>query len=119
MGVVFCLVFTNEGAFMSGNEIAVHDNTAAHRYEVELGGELAILTYRLHGDTITFLHTEVPPELEGHGLGGRLAQTALDEARARGLAVIPSCPFVATYIRRHPDYMSLLPQAEQVRLRER
>ena len=54
------------------------------------------------------LHTEVLPSFEGKGLGARLVAGALDDIRARGLRVVPFCPFVRAYIRRHPDYADLV-----------
>jgi uncharacterized protein len=86
----------------------VEDNPARGRYELRVGDDVAFVTYHREPGRITFLHTEVPPALEDHGVGSRLAQVALDAARAEGLAVIPSCPFVAGYIRRHPAYADLV-----------
>jgi len=54
------------------------------------------------------LHTEVPPEHEGQGYGGALAKAALDYARAEKLRVIPTCPFVRAYVKRHPEYAALV-----------
>jgi predicted GNAT family acetyltransferase len=62
------------------------------------------------------MHTEVPEALEGHGIAGKMAQFALEDAHARHLAVIPRCPFVAGYIRRHPAYADLVPPDERARL---
>lgn len=100
------------------SDLTVTDNKEKHRYELKFGDTdaLAILAYHEHGNTITLVHTEVPEELEGHGLGGKLAKYALEDARARGLEVVASCPFVSAYIRRHPDYMSLLTGPEKERL---
>jgi uncharacterized protein len=85
------------------------DNRAEDRYELRIDGELAgIAVYRLAPGRIVFTHTEVAPEFEGHGVAGRLAQFALDDARARGLQVVARCPYIADYIRRHPDYQELL-----------
>ena len=99
-------------------DFTVSDNKEQHRYELKFGNAeaIAILVYKDHGDTITLIHTEVPQELEGHGLGGKIAKYALDDARARGLQVVASCPFVSAYIRRHPDYMALLTEPEKERL---
>jgi predicted GNAT family acetyltransferase len=58
----------------------------------------------------------VPPALEGHGIGNRLASFALEEARSQHLTVVPACPFVAAYIRHHTEYLSLLTASEQARL---
>lgn len=85
----------------------VTDNRAEHRFELPTGAGPAIAEYELDGDTITFTHTVVPEEAEGHGVGSRLVAGALAEARARGLKVVPQCPFVAAYLERHPDAAEL------------
>lgn len=92
-------------------ELVVRDNRDESRYEVELDDGLGMIVYTLSGSTIVFTHTEVPEALEGRGIAGALARFALDDARARGLRVVPRCPFVAGYIRRHPKYADLV--AEQ------
>ncbi len=89
----------------------VIDDTAAQRYEVHIDGDVALMQYRLEGDRIVYLHTEVPAALEGRGIGSTLARAALDDARARNLAVVPLCPFVSGYIRRHPEYQPLVDPA--------
>lgn len=82
------------------------DNRDAKRYEVWTDGELAGYTdYRLRPRRITLLHTEVLPGHAGEGLGSRLAREALEDARARGLALVPLCPFIAGYVRAHPDLL--------------
>jgi uncharacterized protein len=86
----------------------VIDNPEAHRYEVPTPAGPGVLVYQRGGGTIDLLHTEVPPEAEGKGYAGALARAALDAARAAGERVIPSCPYVASYIRRHPEYEPLL-----------
>ena len=91
-------------------ESPVRDNPDRRRYETEIDGKIAMIVYRLHGDTITFTHTEVPEEFEGRGIAARMARFALDDARARGLRVVPLCPYVAAYIRRHPEYQDLVAQ---------
>lgn len=89
-------------------ELQVRDNPAESRYEAEVAGRLAMVEYLLTGPNITFTHTEVPEELEGRGIGGRLARFVLEDARTRGLAVIPLCPFIKAYIARHPEYAPLV-----------
>ena len=54
------------------------------------------------------IHTEVPAELAGRGLASRLARTALNLARDRGVKVVVRCPFVTEYIARHPEYHDLV-----------
>src|SRR5206468_244463 len=91
-------------------ELRIVDNPDQGRYEAVLGDDLAgIVTYRRRPGHVVFLHTEVLPAFEGRGIGSRLAAGVLDDARARGLAVIPRCPFIAAYIRRHPEYGGLAP----------
>lgn len=96
---------------MSGADesFEVRDNPEAGRFEARVGEHLAIAAYRRAPGRITFTHTEVPPALQGHGVASRLIRAALDAARAEGAEVVPYCPFVADYIRRHPDYRELVP----------
>jgi predicted GNAT family acetyltransferase len=90
-------------------ETLVRDNPDEQRYELLSDGELVgELVYRLRDSRISLLHTEVSPSVEGQGLGGRLVAGALDDIRARGLRVVPVCPFVRAYLRRHPDAADLV-----------
>jgi uncharacterized protein len=84
------------------------NNREHHRFELEVEGHLAESYYKLDGGVITFVHTEVPPELGGKGIGSKLIKGALDQVRAEGLRVIAQCPFVKAYIEKHPDYQGLL-----------
>lgn len=90
---------------------SVVDNTALHRLEITDGGHVAFLTYRMRGDAIEYLHSESPPELQGRGYASAIAKFALDRALASGRKVIPSCPFVSTYIKRHPEYAPVVLKA--------
>lgn len=96
---------------MSGethDAMTVHDVPEQQRYEAKIGREAAFIDYALEGDTIDLIHTEVPVGLEGQGIAGNLARFALDDARRRGLRVIPSCPYIAVYLRRHPEYQDIV-----------
>lgn len=86
----------------------VKDNAHEQRYEVRVGHEVAELTYKRETGRITFLHTGVPAAMEGHGIGSKLARTALEEARAARLKVVPLCSFMAEYIQKHSEYETLL-----------
>jgi predicted GNAT family acetyltransferase len=88
--------------------LEVVNNREARRFEVQLNDKVAIMQYLLTNHLIVFTHTEVPPEFEGQGIAGKIAKVALDTARADGLKVQPLCPFVAAYIRRHPEYQDLV-----------
>ena len=86
------------------SDVPVVHNPEAQRFEVTVDGQRAFAAYRLHDGTIVFTHTEVPPALEGRGVGRALARTALEYARGAGLDVVPVCPFIASYIRRHRQH---------------
>jgi hypothetical protein len=78
------------------------------RYEIVRDGTmLSYAAYQKTEQLVVFAHTEVDPSLEGQGIGGRLAQGALDDVRAQGLAVLPICPFVHGWMTRRPDYADL------------
>lgn len=89
----------------------VVNNTELHQFEISVEDRLARLTYRVRDHTIELIHTEVPPELEGKGLGSELARAALEYAGHEQLRVIPICPFVRTFIKRHPAYARLIEKA--------
>jgi uncharacterized protein len=86
----------------------VRDNPARSRFEMDVNGDVAVANYRLSPGVIDIRHTEVPDEFSGRGLGTTLIQGTLDIVRARGLKVVPSCAFVAAFIRKHPEYRDLL-----------
>ena len=90
-------------------EIEVKDNRGELRYEALAGGELlGQIRYRLEPGLVVLVHTDVEPSAEGKGVGSRLVGGALADIRRRGLRVVPICPFVADYIRRHPEYADLV-----------
>jgi predicted GNAT family acetyltransferase len=79
-------------------------------FEILVGDETAGFTeYRRRPGRISFLHTWIEPRFEGQGLGSELVGTALVEARAQRLAVLPFCPFVRAHIAAHTEYLDLVP----------
>jgi predicted GNAT family acetyltransferase len=86
----------------------VTNNERTHRFEVESGDQTAFLSYRHVGGSLTLDHTEVPPDLEGRGIASQLARTALDYAREQGLQVVPICPYISKYLKKHSEYLDLL-----------
>ena len=87
----------------------MEDNPAKHRYEARAGERvLGFVLYREEPGRITLVHTEVEPELEHRGVGSRLVAGTLDDIRSRGLTVVPICPFVRAFIRRHPEYAEVV-----------
>ena len=90
--------------------IEVVDHPEAEQYQVKVDGALAGRAEYVRGPgQISFTHTEVDPAFGGRGLAGKLAQKALDDARASGLEVLPFCPFFRDWIGKHPDYAALVP----------
>jgi predicted GNAT family acetyltransferase len=88
----------------------VTNNTAAERFEAQTSAGMASLRYVLDGTTLDLIHTEVPSEAEGQGVGvgAALAHAALEHARREGLSVIPSCSFVRSYVTRHHEFADLV-----------
>lgn len=79
------------------------DNPDAGRFELEVDGQLAQLSYRRVGQRLVLVHTEVPPALEGRGIGGRLVRSALESARRDGATIVPLCPFARRWLEQHRD----------------
>lgn len=97
---------------------SVRNNPEQHRYELVRGEEVAgQAEYRLRGDIMTVVHTEVDAEYEGMGLGSTLVRGALDDARARDLKIIPICPFTRRFVQRHHEYADLVPPERRAEFR--
>src|SRR5215472_8618231 len=85
----------------------VIDNTAESKFELAADDD-ARLEYRRRADRLVLVHTEVPETLEGHGIGGKLVQAAVDRAIRDGLTVVPLCPFARAWLERHPETASIV-----------
>jgi hypothetical protein len=95
-------------------ELQVVDNPGRARFEIRADGDLAgFVLYHLRGHEIAFTHTETDDRFRGQGIGARLVQASLDQARARHLAVLPYCPFMRSWIADHPGYADLVPEARR------
>ena len=86
----------------------VRHNAEAARFETVIDGLLARCEYRLRDGVMMLTHTEVPPALEGRGIGAALVRAALEHAEAEGLRVRPRCSFAAAYLARNPQYQGLI-----------
>ncbi len=93
---------------MVAQPVNISHNPAASRFEAWPDGQLAECSYRLRERLLVLHHTQVPAAAEGRGVAAALVQAALDWARAQGLQVLPSCSYVAAYMRRHPHTLDLL-----------
>ncbi|MBB4079486.1 hypothetical protein GGR28_002111 [Lewinella aquimaris] len=90
---------------MSNPTESVVNNQEKSRFEVVNGSQVSKLLYQMNGsDKIDLVHSEVPEDLAGQGIGSAMVTTALQYARDNNLMAIPSCPFVASYVQRHPEW---------------
>jgi predicted GNAT family acetyltransferase len=90
-------------------DIRLSKNEAAGRYELHLDGRrVGLADFYRRADVVVIPHTETSPEFGGRGLASKLVRFCLDDIREQGLQVEPACPFVAAYIRKHPEYADLV-----------
>lgn len=81
----------------------IRDNAEAHRYELAVGDQLAVVTYNLSGQNLMITETLVPEALEGQGIASRLARHVIADAGERGLLILPVCPFFSAWLQKHPE----------------
>jgi predicted GNAT family acetyltransferase len=84
------------------------DNPARYRYEMVVNGEVAFVDYAHDGGHLVLKHTEVPQTLAGRGVGSILARSVLEDARRRGLMIVPECEFIAAFIKRRPEFADVV-----------
>jgi uncharacterized protein len=83
-------------------------NEKAEQFEMAVDGHTAFIVYKEDHFIITLLHTEVPPELEGRGVATAIIEKTLNYIEKNHLRLIPLCPFIITYIKRHPQWKMVL-----------
>ena len=89
--------------------LTFRNNADRHRYEAVDGEKVAgYVEYNQLSQATMLTHTEVSPEYEGKGLGSFLARESLGAVRAQGKRVIPACPFIASYLRKHRELLDLV-----------
>lgn len=97
----------SNGKYLETNFTLIN-NEEANRYEFHIDNHIAKIEYIETGDKIIFTHTEVPKELEGKSIGKNLVRMALEDIEKKKLILMPLCPFVASYIKRNPEWKKLL-----------
>jgi predicted GNAT family acetyltransferase len=90
------------------NDADIRDNAERHRYELPIGGEVAVVVYNLSEQNLMITETLVPVALEGQGIASRLARHVIADARARGLLILPVCPFFSAYLQKHPEHADVV-----------
>ena len=90
------------------SEMEVSRNCARNQFEIVVDGQTSVAQYQLDGAQMTITHIVVPPPIEGQGVASALAQFIIQTAREQNLTIVPQCPFMAAYFRRHPDNSDVL-----------
>ncbi|MFD2936485.1 GNAT family N-acetyltransferase [Spirosoma flavum] len=94
------------------NATHIKNNTHRHRFELETEGKISIVEYQhVDDETLALTHTEVDSSLEGHGVGSQLVEGVLEYIDQNNLKIVPLCPFVVVYLKRHPDWNRLVSTA--------
>lgn len=89
-------------------DLPITNNEARHRFETTLQGHTAFITYKLRPGVITVLHTEVPPAVAGKGIASAMTRHVLDHIAHENLKLVPLCPYMAAYLKKHPEYQYLV-----------
>jgi predicted GNAT family acetyltransferase len=95
-------------------ELTITDNAEKKRFETQVEGHTALIEYIRAKDAIYLTHTEVPKALGGKGVGSALVKGVLENLEEEALLVAPLCPFVAAYMKRHPEWKRLLAKGYNV-----
>lgn len=94
----------------------IHDDRAARRYTLEIDGQTAVVIYDEIGGGLLISETLVPEALEGRGIASRMARHVLGDIRERGLLVLPTCPFFAAYLKKHPEWADIVHPSYRIAL---
>ncbi len=97
---------------MKYEDIPLVNNEAIHNFELTIGGNRAFIDYKLKGDKIYLIHTEVPVEMEGMGVAAALVEKAFNYIEAHQLKIVPLCAYIVSYLKRHPEWKRLLAVGE-------
>ncbi|MCA8830918.1 GNAT family N-acetyltransferase [Hymenobacter pini] len=99
-------------------DLPLIDNNGSHRFELTVNHSIAFMEYGERDGNLALFHTEVPAQLEGQGVGTAIVEKVLLEMERRHKLMIPLCPFVTSYLKRHPEWQRLVAPAYQRWLRE-
>lgn len=94
----------------------IHDNADATRYELTVDGQTAVVIYNKVAGGLLITETIVPIPLEGRGIASRMARHVLTDLKERGLVILPTCPFFAGYLKKHPEYAEVVHPSYRIAL---
>jgi len=94
----------------------IRDDRTAHRYELTVDGQTAVVLYNEVSGGLLITETIVPVALEGQGIASRLARHVLADIRSRGLLILPTCPFFAGYLQKHPEHADIVHPSYRIAL---
>ncbi len=90
-------------------EVEIRHDMNQKKFYALVGGQEAHVLYQEQGkDVLNYLSTFVPEELRGEGIAAQLAEFALNYARKHHYKIIPTCPYISHYIKRHKEYQNLV-----------
>ncbi|OAD92219.1 acetyltransferase [Aequorivita soesokkakensis] len=95
-------------------EVKIKENKEKKRFEAEVENKLALIEYIRAEDKMYLTHTEVPSELEGKGIASSMAKQVLQQIKDENLKLVPLCPFIASYVKRHPEWKEILAEGYKV-----
>ena len=95
-------------------EVTVSENKEKKRFEVLIDDKIAMIEYIRAQNKVYLTHTEVPTELEGKGIASSMVKQVLQQIKDEGLELVPLCPFVAAYLKRHPEWKEILAKGYHV-----
>ena len=93
---------------MNYQQIPVKVNEENQTFEFTVDNQLSFIDFNRNGNTINLLHTEVPQEMEGRGIAAAMVEKTFQYLEANNLKLSPSCSYVRTYLKRHPEWDRLL-----------
>lgn len=95
-------------------DIKISENKDRKRFEMVVEGKTALIEYIRAENKMYLTHTEVPKELEGKGVASSMAKQVLQQIKDEGLYLVPLCPFIAAYLKRHPEWKEILAKGYKV-----
>jgi predicted GNAT family acetyltransferase len=96
------------------DEVEITDNKTSSRFEMKVDGNISYIEYMLAGNKIILTHTEVPVQLEGKGVASAMIKKVLMHVEGTDRKLVPLCPFVAAYIKRHPEWEKIVDESSLI-----